>query len=81
VPPVTRGNKQVKLMEIFMMKMVSNMRLCKPFASLIHFSCTKRPVLKTQGTTPFEKVPNPYIVIFIKPWDDEVLANFISMLK
>jgi NAD kinase len=33
------------------------------------------------STTPFEKIKNPKVIIFIKPWDDEVFACFLTLLK
>ena len=43
--------------------------------------CIKKPILGKFSTTPFEKIKNPKVVIYIKPWDDEVFASFLTLLK
>lgn len=44
-------------------------------------SCVQHAILKKIKTKSFSQVDNPHIVIFIKPWDDEVYTNFIIMLQ
>ena len=56
------------------------MSLCKNLLLIIN-SCIKKPILPKISTIPFQKSKNPRAVFFIKPWDDDVLASFIEMLK
>ena len=43
--------------------------------------CVNKLVIKKKSTTPFNRVRNPKVVFFIKPYDDEVLSDFITMIK
>jgi hypothetical protein len=58
-----------------------NYELVYSFLAKCEYSCIKKPILGKISTTPFEKRKNPTVVIYIKPWDDEVFACFLSMLK
>jgi len=41
----------------------------------------KIPILPTMVTTSLIKEDNPKVLIFIKPWDDEVYARFLTMFR